>query len=263
MKSNTKKHLSELLSSGGEDTVGQFLTLLELPDEKFNAIWNTLKPKLDSLFSSQKFQTDTLQSLQMLPTDNIEAERAAAEELISELNSDDTISDNKKEMMTLIIEKTVLAIIKLIEVPRERVKVKIKKLTEDAKLPEYAHSTDAGADIFANEEVTLKPHETKIVPTGIAMAIPAGYEVQVRPRSGLSAKTPLRVANATGTLDSSYRGQVGIIMWNTGNVSYTIKKHDKIAQLLIAPTPMMDFDVVEELDETDRGESGFGSTDAQ
>lgn len=261
MKSNTKKNLTELLQAGGDDTVSQFLTVLELPDEKFDVLWKELQPKLDTLFDSAKFQNDTLQSLQMLPTDNIEEERKAAEELIEEIKDDDTVSENKKEMLTMIIEKTVLAIIKLIEVPRERIKVKIMRVSENAKIPEYAHKTDAGADLFASEEIVLKPHETKIIPTGLKLEIPAGYECQVRPRSGLSLKTPLRVANAPGTVDSDYRGLLGVVMQNTGGVSYTIKQGDKIAQLLIAPTPMMDFEETDTLSETDRGEKGYGSTD--
>lgn len=261
MKSNVQKHMVDLMSTGGDNSIDSFLATLELPDEKFNVMWKTLKPSLTNLFNSSKFQTETLQSLQMLPTDSIEEERKSAEELIAEIKADDSISPSKKEMVTMIIEQSVLAIIKLIEIPRERVRVKIKKLSEDAKIPEYAHKTDAGADLFAAKEIVIKPHETVIVPTDLALEIPVGYEVQLRPRSGLSSKTSLRIPNAPATIDSDYRGPVGVIIENTGNLSYTIKKHDKIAQALIAPTPMMEFIEVEELSETQRGNGGFGSTD--
>jgi dUTP pyrophosphatase len=145
--------------------------------------------------------------------------------------------------------------------PRERIGVKIQLINEDAKLPEYAHDSDAGADIFAVEETVIPPHQTAIIKTGIKVAIPAGYEIQIRPRSGLSFKTPLRIANAPGTIDANYRGEVGVIMTNTGNLTQTIAKHDKIAQMVIAPVPMITWETVDSLDETDRGEGGFGSTD--
>ena len=104
----------------------------------------------------------------------------------------------------------------------------------------------------------------KIVKTGIAVAIPAGYEIQIRPRSGLSLKSKLRIANAPGTIDTEYRGEIGIIMTNTGDVPYVIDKGMKIAQMVIAPTPMIKWNevtTVEELGTTDRGADGFGSTD--
>jgi dUTP pyrophosphatase len=192
---------------------------------------------------------------------SIEEEREAALEIIEIIEEDDSLSLNKRKMLSSIVEGSILAIINLIEVPRERIKVEIKRLNEDAIIPQYAHKTDAGADVFAVEEVTLKPHETALVKTGIAVAIPVGYEIQVRPRSGLSLKTNLRVANAPGTIDSDYRGEICVIMTNIGNLSYTINKGDKIAQLIIAPVPMIDWVMVEELSSTERGEGGFGSTD--
>src|SRR5574344_2884718 len=94
-------------------------------------------------------------------------------------------------------------------------KVYFTKLNKDAVIPTYAHTGDAGMDIRAIEDVELNPHETKIIHTGIAVAIPEGYELQVRPRSGLSLKTPLRVSNTPGTIDSGYRDEIGIIISNT------------------------------------------------
>lgn len=254
---------SNLLTVGdmGQDTMDKFMAMLELPDAKFDAIYPTMKNQLVELFSSSQFQQSTMASLQLQGHGSVEEERQAAQEVIDEIKKDDTLSRNKKDILITIIDGSVIQICNFIEAPRERIKVQIKKLNEDAKLPEYAHKTDAGADVFAVEETVIKPHETVLVHTGIAVAIPAGYEIQVRPRSGLSLKTTLRVANAPGTIDADYRGEVCVIMNNIGNLSQTIKKGDKIAQLVIAPVPMIEWDEVDELDSTERGEGGFGSTD--
>lgn len=258
MKSNTKNKMSSLLNNGSGDLVGQFLSILELPDNKFDVLWETLEPRLRATFSSQKFQQETLQTLSGLSPSSIEEERKAAQEIIDEVKADDTLSQNKKDMIILIIEEVVLALIKLMEVPRERIKVKIQKLSEDAKLPEYAHKIDVGADLFAAEEITLKPHETKIVPTGIAIDVPVGYMVLLFPRSGMSAKTKMRIANSVGVIDPDYHKEVGVIFDNTDNLSYTIKKGDRIGQLVILPSPMIEWEEVEKIEETERG--GFGST---
>jgi dUTP pyrophosphatase len=108
---------------------------------------------------------------------SIEEERSAAMEVIDVIQSDDSLSQNKRDMLVSLIEGSIIAIINLIEVPRERVKVEIKKLSEDAIIPQYAHKTDAGADVFAVEDVTIKPHETALIKTGISVAIPVGYEI--------------------------------------------------------------------------------------
>lgn len=177
-----------------------------------------------------------------------------------------------------------------------KVNVKIKRLNEDAVIPKYAHEWDAGFDLVAAEDVIIEPGETKIVPTGLAIALPPNYEAQIRPRSGITVKTKLRVQ--LGTIDSLYRGQIGIIVDNTaqkeiweidlnknevvylensflktvggGSIkddwqyfpegTYVIKKGDRLAQMVINQVEQAQFTVVEELDETSRGEGGFGSS---
>lgn len=136
--------------------------------------------------------------------------------------------------------------------------VNVKKLHSDAVIPQYATSGSAGFDISANEEVMIHSGQCKAISTGLAFAIPEGYELQIRPRSGLSLKTYLRVI--IGTVDSDYRGEVRIIMENTGDDSKRITKGERIAQGIIAPIQQVVFDEVTELDETDRGAGGFGST---
>jgi dUTP pyrophosphatase len=180
---------------------------------------------------------------------------------LNEIEGDETLSPNKKEMLTTLIKGSLELTFDMVKNPRERISVKIQKIVPEAILPSYAHDSDAGADIYSLEEVTLKPHTTALIRTGIKVAIPGGYEIQIRPRSGLSLKTPLRVANAPGTIDSAYRGEVCVIMENTGNISQTIKAGDKIAQMVIAPVPMIVWEETDTLDDTDRGDGGFGSTD--
>lgn len=158
-------------------------------------------------------------------------------------------------------------------------KVKIKKLHLDAIIPEYKTSGASGFDLVALEDTILRPRETKLVKTGIAVEIPEGFELQVRPRSGTSFKTPLRVSNSPGTVDSDFRGECCVILQNTSNFeddsisikgsiddkwypknTQFIKKGERIAQGVICPVVRAEFEVVEELSDSTRGADGFGST---
>jgi dUTP pyrophosphatase len=148
-------------------------------------------------------------------------------------------------------------------------KLKVKKLRPDAVVPEYQSKGASGFDLVALEDTEIAPGETKLVKTGIAVAVEEGFELQVRPRSGTSLKTGLRVANAPGTVDSDYRGEVCVILWNSvprrnGDTDEylvaKIKKGDRIAQGVICPVIRAELEVVEELDSTKRGSGGFGST---
>lgn len=138
----------------------------------------------------------------------------------------------------------------------------------DPSLPLPAYQTDgaAGADVCANfppdnrEGITLAPGGRALLPTGLRMAIPAGFEVQVRPRSGLALKHGVTVANAPGTIDSDYRGPLGVILVNLGAEPFHIAHGDRIAQLIVAPVVQAAFDLAESLDDTARGAGGFGST---
>ena len=139
--------------------------------------------------------------------------------------------------------------------------IKVKKLYKDVVLPEYKTSGAAAFDFESMIDIIINPNETKIIPTGLAFEIPDGYELQVRPRSGLSAKTKLRVSNSPGTIDSDYRGEVCIILDNiSSEESYTINKGERIAQGVISKIEKITFEEVEDLSETERGEAGFGST---
>jgi dUTP pyrophosphatase len=142
--------------------------------------------------------------------------------------------------------------------------VKITQLphAQGLNLPKYATEQSAGVDLEAavDAPVTLKPGERTLVPTGLAMALPEGYEAQVRPRSGLAAKNGVTVLNSPGTIDADYRGEVKVILANLGNDPFTIERGMRIAQMVIAAYTRVTFQAVDKLDETARGEGGFGST---
>ncbi|MGN7513505.1 MAG: dUTP diphosphatase [Allomuricauda sp.] len=141
--------------------------------------------------------------------------------------------------------------------------MKIKIINKSGhKLPHYETLASAGMDLRADLEapITLKPLERAIVPTGLFMELPAGYEAQVRPRSGLAAKKGITVLNAPGTIDADYRGNVGVILVNLSNEDFTIENGERIAQMVIAKHERAEWEEVETLSDTDRGEGGFGST---
>lgn len=144
-------------------------------------------------------------------------------------------------------------------------KVKIKIVNRGLQpLPFYAQEGDSGMDLRSTDDIELQPKEKRLIPTGLYVAIPAGYEIQVRPRSGISWKTNLRVANSPGTIDSSYRGEIKVILENTSNSDMEIiKAGDRIAQIVLCEVPLIEWELVESLDETERGAGGFGSTGKQ
>lgn len=145
----------------------------------------------------------------------------------------------------------------------EYVPVRIKKLHPEAVIPKYQTEGASGFDLHALEDTVVMSGEAKLIKTGLAFQVPHGTELQVRPRSGLSLKSPLRVANSPGTVDSDFTGEVCIIIENTSkyeNEPYFIKKGDRIAQGVICPVYQANFIEVEELNETTRGQKGYGST---
>src|SRR5690349_8897410 len=144
----------------------------------------------------------------------------------------------------------------------EPVAVKLRRLPhgEGLPLPAYATGGAAGMDVLAAEDVTLAPGARHAVATGLALAIPPGYEIQVRPRSGLALKHGISVPNTPGTIDSDYRGELKVILINHGREAYAVRRGDRIAQLVLSPVLRASWLKVDELDETQRGEGGFGST---
>jgi dUTP pyrophosphatase len=144
----------------------------------------------------------------------------------------------------------------------DTVPVKVKRLEHGGglELPRYATGGAAGMDVLSAEDIVLEPGMRHAVATGLALAIPEGYEIQVRPRSGLALKHGISVPNTPGTIDSDYRGELKVIMINHGGEPFAIHRGDRVAQLVFAPVIRAGWVEVEELDETARGEGGFGST---
>lgn len=138
--------------------------------------------------------------------------------------------------------------------------LKIQQLHKSAIIPHYAHPGDAGLDLFAIEHQEILPGETQLIKTGIAIALPAGYEAQIRPRSGLALKHSITVLNSPGTIDSGYRGEIGIILINHGKKSFLVIPGMKIAQMVVTSFIQTKVIVTQELDSTLRANKGFGST---
>ena len=142
------------------------------------------------------------------------------------------------------------------------VKVLIKRLNSTVKLPKYKTNGASGMDLmaFIKEPINIKPKTSSLVPTGLAFAFSEDYEIQIRPRSGLAAKNNISVLNSPGTIDSDYRGEIKVIIYNHGNETFTVNNGDRIAQMILTPIVKMELKETLDLPETIRGTGGFGST---
>ena len=141
-------------------------------------------------------------------------------------------------------------------------KILIKRLSKKVQLPKYETSGSSGMDLTANIEsnIIISPGETATIPTGISLAIPKGFEIQIRPRSGLAAKQKITVLNTPGTIDADYRGEIKVILINLGQESFKVEKGLRIAQMVVCPVMQAQLKEVDDLNETERGKGGFGST---
>ncbi len=142
------------------------------------------------------------------------------------------------------------------------VKVLIKRLSPEVNLPSYKSSGASGMDLmaFIKSSITIKPKTSCLIPTGLSMAFSQDYEIQIRPRSGLAAKNNISVLNTPGTIDSDYRGEIKVIIYNHGDKDFVINNNDRIAQMILTPVIKMELQETDELPESIRGEGGFGST---
>ena len=142
------------------------------------------------------------------------------------------------------------------------VKVLLKRLNPNVQLPSYKTEGSSGMDLMAFVQNTIKiaPQSSELIPTGLSVAIPVDYEIQIRPRSGLAAKSNISVLNTPGTIDSDYRGEIKVILYNHGHNEFIVNNEDRIAQMVLVPIIKATFEEVNDLPETIRGEGGFGST---
>lgn len=265
-----------------EEQVLQIGGLFALEDEQFQIISELFLQEMEKSINNP---ADKIAFCQSLNLQNMKAEDlrklASQWEQVFENTSDIPLSELKISFIKRLFSIFLNAAMDTQGLSKRVISVPYTAV-DGAQVPAYAHETDAGADVFALEETTLDPGETKIVRTGISVQIPQGYEIQVRPRSGLSAKSKLRIANAPGTIDSGYRSEIGIICENIDSkvrdikidyvdgkpvllgIDYgspiTIEKGQKIAQLVLSEVPTMNFVKVTALDMENDRQGGFGST---
>lgn len=281
---NVKQKLKETIGIDvPEETIVEVAALFALDDEKFEVIGDAF---IDSFEKTLNTTENKIQICQSLNIANLKAEDMLKlnEDWITLIDTQfiDQFSKVKRSFLKKIFAVLVNLAMDSQGINKRVIQIPIL-LSEGAYMPKYANPTDAGADVICPEEVVINPGETVIVKTGIKVEIPKGYEIQVRPRSGLSAKSKLRIANTPGTIDSGYRDEIGIICENiepkikdidfeynedgSMNIksvefgsSITIEKGQRIAQLVLSEVPVMNFIEVDTISDEGNRNGGFGST---
>lgn len=248
----------------GDTGIAKFIAILEINDIVFDEMYATMKNELvNNILNTKEFK-DGIRRGVIENNENVQSSINGLRDIIELVNTESDLSDNKKELLLIMFESILGVYSDLFDNPRFQVEIPIELCHPKAMLPTYAHKGDAGMDVYAVEQTIIKPQETVIIKTGIKIAVPIGYELQVRPRSGISAKTKLRIANAPGTIDNGYLDEIGIIITNMSLADQEIiKEGDKIAQLVLQASPMAYFYIVESVENLaeNRG-GGFGSTDS-
>lgn len=258
--------------------VGSIAALLAMDDNEFEIMSPIIADQFKQQINNINDKTIFTTAMQM---EGVKYEDLVmAVEEIEKMDAEELgITDVKKSFLIQIMTYLINAYGEIEGTSRRIVEIPVEFVGENIQFPNYSTLGAAGADVYAIEDVTIEPGQTKIVKTGLKMEIPYGYAVLVQMRSGLAAKTKLRLANSLGLIDSDYRGEIGVILENTepnikdfkydnnGNVvgilygqSYTISKGDRIAQLRLVEVPRMKFVKIDSVNETDRGEGGYGST---
>lgn len=282
------KDLKEVLEGlMGPENEGSMLhslgAMLEMNEEDFTILAPGV---LQSFQQSVNNPNDKIILVQALNASGLRAEDAAAafDGIVAEMDNMTTISVQKRDFLKSIMATIVNAVVETEGIAKRMIQIPVELCHPDAKMPQYANTTDSGMDVYALDDITVAPGETVLVPTGVKMAIPVGYEIQVRPKSGRALKTKLRVANTPGTIDAGYRDEIKVIIENVeapikdisysfnddGSIkidsilhgsSYTIGKGEKFCQLVLMEVPkaaLYRVDKVADIGE-DRG-GGFGST---
>lgn len=291
-----EKTLEDLLSEDNEDNIiiKQFATLLSMDEENFKLLAPGVLQSFQQTINNPNDKISLVQSLN--------ASGGKAEDLleafvpiIDEIDEIENVSQEKKDFLKEILATLTNAIQETEGIAKRIIQIPIELCHPDAKIPQYAHIDDSGLDLYALDDYTIAPGETKLIPTGIKVALPPGYELQVRPKSGRALKTKLRVANTPGTIDAGYRDEIGVIIENVdppiraihfrqniiedihrnellvtepineGDIeygkSYTIGKGEKFAQLVLSEVPKAAFFRVDSVNEIgDNRNGGFGST---
>lgn len=270
-------------STGSEEGIAPIAAILAMPDKDLAMFSEIFLGEMERAMRNSNEALLMAQALNMTGG-NIDDLNDAFQELLVEIEKTDELTDAKKDFLKRFFMIIINAIAETEGVAKKIIEIPIE-LMEDAKVPVYARLGDAGLDIYSTEDIEVLPGETKLVHTGLKVAIPRGYELQVRPKSGISLKTKLRVANTPGTIDSGYRDEVCVIIENVdppikditydfdknGKIiitsiahgsPYTIEKGQKIAQFVLNEVVVANFNTVTSISEVegeDRG-GGFGST---
>lgn len=246
----------------GMDGLEALASFLSMPDDAFEAMKPIMLEEMERGFNNSNAKYDMALALNMSGMSVAELNKVF-EDSIAKIDEqfkdyDQSRRDFVKQVLTLAVnglQSAKASSNKIIRIP-------IELTNPDAHIPTYAHDGDAGCDVYALDDYTVEPHQTMMIPLGFRVAIPKGYELQMRPRSGMSLKTKIRVANAPGTIDSNYRGEVGLIIDNIGTYPFYITKGMRVAQMVLNEVPLASFMEVKSIDEneTDRGSGGFGSS---
>ena len=273
--------LSQLNSLDG-NSIDAIAVLLSMDDAQFELVSPGI---LDSFLRSLNTTNARLMLAQSINATGSTAE-SVQDEFLQLVNEIDIITDltaPKRDFLKKLLRGINTAISETEGIAKRYIQIPFVKCHPDAKMPEYAHPDDSGMDVYAVDDYVIHPGETKLIPTGIKMAVPNGYEIQIRPKSGRALKTKMRIANSIGTVDAGFRGELQVIIENIEppikDITYdfddngrpiitsilrgsdmTIGKGEKFAQLVLMEVPKAVLFQVENLDDTERGNGGFGST---
>lgn len=246
----------------GLDGIQALTAILELDDKQFEAMRPIVLEELEKGFnnSNDKYNLALAFNMSGLSTTEL---RAAFDATIEKIDTEFSAYDEPRRNF---LKQVILMMVNSLETGKAAhnriVRIPIQLCKEGAHIPTYAHDGDAGCDVYSLEDYTIEPNQTALLPLGFKVAIPMGYELQIRPRSGMSSKTKLRIANSPATIDSSYRGEVGVIIDNISSRPCYIVKGQRIAQMVLNEVPAASFYEVDDVSkfETDRAEKGFGSS---
>lgn len=273
--------LSQLNSLDG-NSIDAIAVLLSMDDAQFELVSPGI---LDSFLRSLNTTNARLMLAQSINATGSTAE-SVQDEFLQLVNEIDIITDltaPKRDFLKKLLRGINTAISETEGIAKRYIQIPFVKCHPDAKMPEYAHPDDSGMDVYAVNDYVIHPGETKLIPTGIKVAVPNGYEIQIRPKSGRALKTKMRIANSIGTVDAGFRGELQVIIENIESpikdITYdfddngrpiitsilrgsdmTIGKGEKFAQLVLMEVPKAVLFQVENLDDTERGNGGFGST---
>ena len=236
-------------------------TVLSLSDNDFEPLKPILLEEMEKGFNNSNDKYNLAFALNESGMTIPELEETF-QKVIKAIDNMENISETKKDFVRQMFGMLVNSMATAKALRHRIIRIPIELCHPDAKIPTYAHDGDAGCDVYALDDYTLEPYSTTIIPTGLKVAIPAGYELQVRPRSGMSAKTKVRIANAPGTIDSGYRDEIGIIFDNISDRPFYITKRQRIAQLVLQEVPTASFYEIKNVSAIGENRlGGFGSTD--